>query len=227
MKEVLLTWQVVERRLEATGAERLLLKTVALLQEKKVKFECYGYVVESVLIGHIRSLVGNVGNIRIYPELATLVKTISEPADDDHKRILFKHKQKSARKDVKRAFSVLKKKLAILANPTQALTKMVPGGSTSFGRHASDEELEAPMEDQPLPTDALPTALLPGYIDDSNPEEDEEDLRRILLTILPCPLKLRIQRHLKLISLPLHHLPLHTISSCFFETKSCIGRMSI
>nr|GEZ65894.1 hypothetical protein [Tanacetum cinerariifolium] len=39
----------------------------------------------------------------------------------------------------------------------------------------SDEELEAPMKDQPLPTDASPTALLPGYIDDSNPEEDEED----------------------------------------------------
>nr|GFC28699.1 hypothetical protein [Tanacetum cinerariifolium] len=38
-----------------------------------------------------------------------------------------------------------------------------------------DEELEAPMKDQPLPTDASPTSLLPGYIDDSNPEEDEED----------------------------------------------------
>nr|GFB35301.1 hypothetical protein [Tanacetum cinerariifolium] len=31
------------------------------------------------------------------------------------------------------------------------------------------------MEDQPLPADASPTALLPGYITDSNPEEDEED----------------------------------------------------
>nr|GFB62753.1 hypothetical protein [Tanacetum cinerariifolium] len=31
------------------------------------------------------------------------------------------------------------------------------------------------MNDQPLPTDASPTALLPGYIDDSNPGEDEED----------------------------------------------------
>nr|GFC28804.1 hypothetical protein [Tanacetum cinerariifolium] len=39
----------------------------------------------------------------------------------------------------------------------------------------SDEELEASMKDQPLPTDASPTALLPGYIDDSNLEEDEED----------------------------------------------------
>ncbi|GJX14910.1 reverse transcriptase domain-containing protein [Tanacetum coccineum] len=40
---------------------------------------------------------------------------------------------------------------------------------------ASNEELEAPMEDQSLPTDASPTALSSGYIADFNPEEDEED----------------------------------------------------
>nr|GEY92809.1 protein ALP1-like isoform X1 [Tanacetum cinerariifolium] len=34
----------------------------------------------------------------IYPELATLVKTITETANDDHKRILYKKKQESARK---------------------------------------------------------------------------------------------------------------------------------
>nr|GEY84167.1 hypothetical protein [Tanacetum cinerariifolium] len=39
----------------------------------------------------------------------------------------------------------------------------------------SDEELEAPLEDQPLHTDASPIAQLPGYIYDSNLEEDEED----------------------------------------------------
>ncbi|GKG37629.1 hypothetical protein Tco_0456852, partial [Tanacetum coccineum] len=39
----------------------------------------------------------------------------------------------------------------------------------------SDEELEEPVADQPLPTDASPTALSPGYIADFNPEEDEED----------------------------------------------------
>ncbi|GJS23482.1 putative reverse transcriptase domain-containing protein [Tanacetum coccineum] len=39
----------------------------------------------------------------------------------------------------------------------------------------SDEELEEPMEDQPLPTDASPTALSLGYIADSDLEEDEED----------------------------------------------------
>ncbi|GKE53423.1 ALP1-like protein [Tanacetum coccineum] len=59
----------------------------------------------------------------IYPELSTLVKTIPEPADDDHKRILYKKKQESTRKDVKRVFGVLKKKWAILANPTRALRK--------------------------------------------------------------------------------------------------------
>nr|GEV56110.1 hypothetical protein [Tanacetum cinerariifolium] len=43
----------------------------------------------------------------IYPELAPLVKTISEPADDDHKRILYKQNQESARKDVERAYGPL------------------------------------------------------------------------------------------------------------------------
>nr|GFA15209.1 hypothetical protein [Tanacetum cinerariifolium] len=56
----------------------------------------------------------------IYPELAPLIKTIREPADDDHKRILYKQKQELARKDVERAFGVLKKKWAVLANPTRA-----------------------------------------------------------------------------------------------------------
>ncbi|GKD22282.1 hypothetical protein Tco_1223985, partial [Tanacetum coccineum] len=36
-------------------------------------------------------------------------------------------------------------------------------------------ELEEPMKDQLLPDDASPTALSPGYISDSDPEEDEED----------------------------------------------------
>ncbi|GJX67719.1 hypothetical protein Tco_0303446 [Tanacetum coccineum] len=40
---------------------------------------------------------------------------------------------------------------------------------------ASDKELEEPMKDQPLSADASPTALSPGYIADSNPEEDKED----------------------------------------------------
>nr|GEZ97321.1 protein ALP1-like [Tanacetum cinerariifolium] len=56
----------------------------------------------------------------IYPELAPLVKMIPKPADDDHKRILYKQKRESARKDVERAFSVLKKKWAVLANLTRA-----------------------------------------------------------------------------------------------------------
>ncbi|GKG35929.1 hypothetical protein Tco_0443607, partial [Tanacetum coccineum] len=38
-----------------------------------------------------------------------------------------------------------------------------------------DVELEEPMKDQPLSVDASPTALSPGHIADSNPEEDKED----------------------------------------------------
>ncbi|GJZ54800.1 hypothetical protein Tco_0609993 [Tanacetum coccineum] len=34
---------------------------------------------------------------------------------------------------------------------------------------------EVPLEDQPLPTNASPTSLSPGYIVDSDPEEDSED----------------------------------------------------
>nr|GEV08902.1 protein ALP1-like [Tanacetum cinerariifolium] len=54
----------------------------------------------------------------IYLELAILVKTIPEPADEDHKRILYKKRQELTKKYVKRAFGVLKKKWAILANLT-------------------------------------------------------------------------------------------------------------
>ncbi|GJR30856.1 ALP1-like protein isoform X1 [Tanacetum coccineum] len=46
----------------------------------------------------------------IYPELAALVKTIQEPADDDYKRIKYKQKRESTKKDVERGFGVLKKK---------------------------------------------------------------------------------------------------------------------
>nr|GEX03464.1 reverse transcriptase domain-containing protein [Tanacetum cinerariifolium] len=38
-------------------------------------------------------------------------------------------------------------------------------------------DVEAPLEDQPLPANALPTTILPGYVADSNPDKDlEEDL---------------------------------------------------
>ncbi|GKF60506.1 hypothetical protein Tco_0177292, partial [Tanacetum coccineum] len=36
-------------------------------------------------------------------------------------------------------------------------------------------DAEAPLEDQPLPTDASPTALSPGYVADSDPDEDPEE----------------------------------------------------
>ncbi|GJY11307.1 hypothetical protein Tco_0379492 [Tanacetum coccineum] len=36
-------------------------------------------------------------------------------------------------------------------------------------------DAEAPLEDQPLPADASPTALSPGYVADSDPDEDLEE----------------------------------------------------
>ncbi|GJZ80473.1 putative reverse transcriptase domain-containing protein [Tanacetum coccineum] len=36
-------------------------------------------------------------------------------------------------------------------------------------------DAEAPLEDQPLPTDASPTTLSPGYVADSDPDEDPEE----------------------------------------------------
>ncbi|GKE86092.1 hypothetical protein Tco_1559834 [Tanacetum coccineum] len=36
-------------------------------------------------------------------------------------------------------------------------------------------DVEAPLEDQPLPTDASPTALSPGYVADSDPDENPKE----------------------------------------------------
>ncbi|GJT92905.1 hypothetical protein Tco_1081750 [Tanacetum coccineum] len=41
-------------------------------------------------------------------------------------------------------------------------------------------EDEAPMEDQPLPADASPVALSPGYVPDLDPEEDPRRTERII-----------------------------------------------
>ncbi|GJT51452.1 hypothetical protein Tco_0977609 [Tanacetum coccineum] len=48
-------------------------------------------------------------------------------------------------------------------------------GLSELKEITSDEEIEGPMKDQPLSADASPTALSPGYIADSDPEEDKED----------------------------------------------------
>nr|GFC40392.1 hypothetical protein [Tanacetum cinerariifolium]GFC63176.1 hypothetical protein [Tanacetum cinerariifolium] len=39
----------------------------------------------------------------------------------------------------------------------------------------SNEELKEPIEDQPLPVDASPIALSPGYVVDSDLKKDEKD----------------------------------------------------
>ncbi|GJV81396.1 ALP1-like protein [Tanacetum coccineum] len=44
----------------------------------------------------------------IYPQWSVLIKSIKNPGTNDHKRILYKTKHEAARKDVERAFGVLK-----------------------------------------------------------------------------------------------------------------------
>nr|GFD12095.1 hypothetical protein [Tanacetum cinerariifolium]GFD12151.1 hypothetical protein [Tanacetum cinerariifolium] len=47
-----------------------------------------------------------------------------------------------------------------------------------YPEYLAPSDDEAPLEDQPLYTDASPTAASPGYMTDSDPEEDlEEDLK--------------------------------------------------
>nr|GEV58587.1 hypothetical protein [Tanacetum cinerariifolium] len=44
-----------------------------------------------------------------------------------------------------------------------------------YPEYLAPSDDEAPLEDQPLPADASPTAASPGYMTDSNPEEDPEE----------------------------------------------------
>ncbi|GJX99613.1 hypothetical protein Tco_0356632 [Tanacetum coccineum] len=44
-----------------------------------------------------------------------------------------------------------------------------------YPKYLVPSDAEAPLEDQPLPTDASPTALSPGYVTDSNLDEDPEE----------------------------------------------------
>ncbi|GKD28976.1 ALP1-like protein [Tanacetum coccineum] len=109
------------------------------------EWECFGcpyaYKAQYVRRDHVNDLktervpeISFVANSVTYPsgyylvdgiflELATLVKTIREPSDDNYKRIRYKQMRESARKDVKRSFNLLKKKWAILANPARAMKK--------------------------------------------------------------------------------------------------------
>ncbi|GKD90759.1 hypothetical protein Tco_1366266, partial [Tanacetum coccineum] len=41
--------------------------------------------------------------------------------------------------------------------------------------YLAPSDAEAPLEDQPLPVDALPTTLSPGYVADSDPDKDPEE----------------------------------------------------
>ncbi|GJY52526.1 ALP1-like protein [Tanacetum coccineum] len=66
---------------------------------------------------------GNYLTDEIYPQWSVLIKSIENPGANDHKRILYKTKHEATRKDVKRAFGVLKKKWKLLKHPTRGMTR--------------------------------------------------------------------------------------------------------
>nr|GFB54877.1 protein ALP1-like [Tanacetum cinerariifolium] len=53
----------------------------------------------------------------IYPEWSVLMKSISKPRSNGYKRIMYKNAHEATRKDVERAFDILKKKWKILKPP--------------------------------------------------------------------------------------------------------------
>ncbi|GJU77908.1 ALP1-like protein [Tanacetum coccineum] len=59
----------------------------------------------------------------IYPQWSVLIKLIRNPGTNDHKRILYKTKQEAARKDMGRAFGVLKQNWKIIKYPARGLTR--------------------------------------------------------------------------------------------------------
>ncbi|GKC08729.1 putative nuclease HARBI1 isoform X2 [Tanacetum coccineum] len=56
----------------------------------------------------------------IYPEWAVLMKSIAQPGSNDVKRISYKQAHEATRKDVERAFGVLKKNWAIIRTPARS-----------------------------------------------------------------------------------------------------------
>ncbi|GKC54421.1 ALP1-like protein [Tanacetum coccineum] len=59
----------------------------------------------------------------IYPQWSVLIKSITNPDTHDHKRILYKTKHEAARKDVERAFGVLKLKWKLIKYPTRGMSR--------------------------------------------------------------------------------------------------------
>ncbi|GKB60669.1 ALP1-like protein [Tanacetum coccineum] len=59
----------------------------------------------------------------IYPQWVVLIKSIKNPGTNDHKQILYKTKHEAARKDVERAFGVLKKKWKLIKHPARGLSR--------------------------------------------------------------------------------------------------------
>ncbi|GJY71149.1 ALP1-like protein [Tanacetum coccineum] len=59
----------------------------------------------------------------IYPQWSVLIKSIKNSGTSDHKRILYKTKHEATRKDVERAFGVLKQKWKLIKYPARGMSQ--------------------------------------------------------------------------------------------------------
>ncbi|GKA37733.1 protein translocase subunit SecA2, chloroplastic isoform X1 [Tanacetum coccineum] len=77
----------------------------------------------------------------IYPEWFVLIQSISHPGAHDTKRIRYKQAHEAARKDVERAFDVLKKKWAIIK--TSARKKAISPKFFREEQHREDDPIRS------------------------------------------------------------------------------------
>ncbi|XP_052621824.1 uncharacterized protein LOC111914700 [Lactuca sativa] len=112
----------------------------------------------------------------IYPKYATFVKSFSFPADE--KRKLFKLAQESARKDVERAFGVLKQRWHIIKQPARTWdrAKLTTVLTVCVILHNMIIEEEGRAICSYIDNDALnPPATTPRGNDDEDKEDEGDD----------------------------------------------------
>ncbi|GKB49297.1 hypothetical protein Tco_0900050 [Tanacetum coccineum] len=119
----------------------------------RTKYQLADVLTKALCQERIKFLIDKLGMRSFTPE------TLKELADEAEEAV------NEVRAEVQKLLKHAKKWLAIISDSNPVIIL----------KATSDKELEEPIEDQPLPADASPTALSLDYIADSDPQEDEED----------------------------------------------------
>ncbi|GJY47986.1 putative nuclease HARBI1 isoform X2 [Tanacetum coccineum] len=108
------------RKLTSKNSTLFTRKNMGFLKRLPHKIYGFGHTIDGVA-GRTKTLTFYV-NLPVIMILKRVVayKSISQPVSNDVKRIRYKQAHEAARKDVERAFDVLKKKWAIVRTPTRS-----------------------------------------------------------------------------------------------------------